>query len=160
MSDSKFFKAFKSNMDAVGLPAPASLFGTLTVALGTTSAIASAISKLGPSVSLYMVVRTIPVAAGATALAAGISELATAVGALAASFYLGACIGSLIAAAIDTYGTAVVGTLSVWARKMSKHLKMPSGAFMLLAVMTYPELSPIRGAIDRARQLDGRNAYA
>jgi hypothetical protein len=138
------------------------LFGTLATALSTTAAIAGAISKLGTSATLGEVLLTIPLGGSVVAAAAGVSELVTAVGALAAAFYLGACIGSLIAAAIDTYGVSIIGTLGSWMKKMGRYLKMPAGDYLFLCLMRYPELSPVRGIMDRARQMDsgGRTAYA
>jgi len=160
-TDSHFYKEFKKNMDSMGLPAPASLFGTLTAALGTTSAIASAITKLGTTATLTEVMFTIPTAAGAAATAAGVSEVVVAVGALAAAFYLGACIGSLLAAAIDTYGLPVMGKLGAWLKAMSKALNRPVGRYAFTAMMAYPELSKVRRGVDLATQLDtGSRAYA
>ncbi len=60
MSESEFYRAFKGNMDAMGLPAPSSLFGSLTLALGSTSAIAGCIAKLGTTATLSEVLLTLP----------------------------------------------------------------------------------------------------
>ena len=155
MTDSKFYKSFKDNMDAMGLPAPASLFGTFAVAISTTSAIAGAITKLGSSATIAEVLLTIPAASGAAAFAAGVSEVCVAAGALVASFYLGACIGCLIAAAFDVYGASAYYKLKPWMAKMGKYLQMPAGDYMFLSIMRFPELSPMRRFVDKARLLDG-----
>ncbi|AXE21842.1 hypothetical protein DR864_28645 (plasmid) [Runella rosea] len=42
-----FFEYFKENMDALGLPAPNSLFATQAAATSTASAILNAIKTLG-----------------------------------------------------------------------------------------------------------------
>jgi hypothetical protein len=73
MPDSDFYKAFKGNMDAMGLPAPASLFSTLTVAIASTSAIANCIAKLGTTVTVSELLITLPFVAGGAA-AAGVER--------------------------------------------------------------------------------------
>ena len=45
---SGFYKYFKENMEALGLAAPESLFGTLQTAIGTAATILSQIDKYGP----------------------------------------------------------------------------------------------------------------
>jgi hypothetical protein len=155
MPDSDFYKAFKGNMDAMGLPAPASLFGSLTVALASTSAIAGCIAKLGTSATLSEVMLTLPFVAGGAAAAAGIAEIATALGAVSAAFYLGACIGSLIAAAIDVYGPTIIGTLSSWLRRMNNVLEASVADFVDEQMYDYPDLAPMRQAFNQVRTLAG-----
>jgi hypothetical protein len=93
-----FKDCFKQNLGALGLPAPDSLFGDVTTAVATISTIAKAVATYGNKVTIADI-------AGASvlegAVAAGLGEILGAVGAVVASFYLGACIGSLIACTID-----------------------------------------------------------
>ena len=155
MSDSQFYNAFKNNMDAIGLPAPASLFGTFATAVATTNAIASGIAKLGMRVTLRELLWGFPIAARGTALAAAVAEGGAVLGALAASFYLGACIGSLIAAAIDTWGIAAFGKLRIWLAGLAKKLNMSVAQFMDYTLRSYPNLSSVRTASDQVRSLGG-----
>jgi hypothetical protein len=155
MPDSDFYKAFKGNMDAMGLPAPSSLFSTLSLAIASTSAIANCIAKLGPSATISEIAITMPFVAGGAAAAAGIAEAATALGAVTASFYLGACIGSLIAAAVDVYGPTIMGTLSSWLRRMSGALQASVADFVDEQMYDYPDLAPMRQAFNQVRALAG-----
>jgi hypothetical protein len=47
-----FYSYFKENMETMGLPAPDSLFGKLSTATATTSAIVAAVEKFGTAVTL------------------------------------------------------------------------------------------------------------
>ena len=86
MSD--FYKYFKENMEDLGLTAPPeSLFGTQQLAISTISAIVAFIDKFGTKVTVMEMVRA------GTRL-----EQLTMVGALGASYYAGAAIGSLAVA--------------------------------------------------------------
>ena len=86
-----FFGYFNENMQALHLPAPRSLFGTAKQAKETTAAIAGAIRSFGTKATLAEIVGTIP-----SLSAAG--DLLTLGSAISASFYVGACIGSLAVA--------------------------------------------------------------
>ncbi|MEG5264219.1 hypothetical protein TRP66_07945 [Pseudomonas sp. JDS28PS106] len=94
MSD--FYKYFKENMDALNLPAPESLFGSLTAAVSTASTILGIIEKLGPSVTLREII------GAATKL-----EALAVIGAVSAAYYAGAVIGSI---AVATGRTLANGT--------------------------------------------------
>ncbi|KTB71833.1 hypothetical protein [Pseudomonas syringae] len=85
MSD--FYKYFKENMDALNLPAPEALFGSLTAAVSTASTILGTIEKLGPTVTLGEII------GAATRL-----EALAAISAVSAAFYAGAVIGSIAVA--------------------------------------------------------------
>jgi hypothetical protein len=163
MADSDFYKAFKANMDVMGLPAPASLFGTLSVAIASTGAIAGCIAKLGTTATFSEVLLTLPLVSGGAAAAAGVAEVAAMLGALSAAFYLGACIGSLIAAAIDVYGPTIIGTLSVWLRNMNNALHASVADFVDETMYEYPDLAPMRQAFNQVRTMAGSyddTAYA
>jgi hypothetical protein len=88
-------------MEELGLPAPQTLFGTLAAATATISTLAKAVSTYGTRVTLSEILGATFVGEGAAGVAAGLGEVATVVGALTASFYLGACVGSLIACTIN-----------------------------------------------------------
>lgn len=81
---SKFYEYFRENMEALGLPAPESLYGNLMLALSSAQAILAQIEKHGRKVT----VREIAVAG--TRLEQ-LAFLAT----LGACFYVGAVIGSI-----------------------------------------------------------------
>lgn len=91
---SKFYKYFKENMEALGLvPPPQSLFGTQQLAIGTISTILGCIDKFGTRVTMMEVI-----GAGSK-----LEQLAV-VGAVGASYYAGALIGSLAVATGRTIG--------------------------------------------------------
>ncbi|CAB3659214.1 hypothetical protein LMG24076_01359 [Trinickia soli] len=82
-----FSKAFQSNMNALGLPAPYSLFSSLTTALGSLGAMLNAFKSVPPTATVAEVL-------GATF----VKEKLDVVGVLATSYYVGAVIGSIIVA--------------------------------------------------------------
>jgi hypothetical protein len=79
-----FYRYFKENMDALGLPAPESLFATVQTAVATVTVLLSNIDKFGKTVTVGELI-----GAGTRV------EKLTVVAALSAAFYAGACIGSL-----------------------------------------------------------------
>ncbi|HFD31910.1 MAG TPA: hypothetical protein ENJ28_04245 [Gammaproteobacteria bacterium] len=85
--EQSFFKYFKENMNSLGLKVPSSLFDTQSSAVLNASAILAAIKLLGPKATLAEV-------AGATV---ALEKLAV-LGALSASYYLGAVVGSIAVA--------------------------------------------------------------
>lgn len=101
MSD--FYKYFKENMEALGLIAPPeSLYGTQALAISTISTILAYIDKFGTKV-------TVRELAGAGTKLERLSVL----GALGASYYAGAVIGSLAIATGRTIsgGTSIADVL-------------------------------------------------
>lgn len=84
---SKFFKYFKENKDGLGLPAPEALFGNLQLALSSVTALQAHMDKFGKAVTVREVI-------GATTRL----EKLLIVGSLSASYYVGACIGSIAVA--------------------------------------------------------------
>ncbi|MBB5019202.1 hypothetical protein HNQ59_002500 [Chitinivorax tropicus] len=94
--DNNFFKYFKENMEDLGLPAPDSLFGTQSTATSTIATLLGMIDKFGKSVTVMEVI------GAATSL-----EKLAIVGALSASYYAGAAVGSL---AVATGGYMSCGT--------------------------------------------------
>ncbi|VWD45315.1 hypothetical protein BLA50215_05697 [Burkholderia lata] len=125
-----FYRAFRDNMDALGLPAPASLFAAQETATGTLAAILGVLKTLGPTATVGELI-------GATT---GL-ELLAAASALGASFYVGAAIGSLIVAAdaslvCDKRGVAAVDGIRVWAAR--RGLVIPQDVYRVIE--RYPEV--------------------
>ncbi len=85
-----FAKSFSDCMGNLGLPVPTSLFSTAATAIATIKAIQAAVAAYGTEVTIAELI-------GAGVLADGLAVA----GALTASFYVGACIGCVIAAGID-----------------------------------------------------------
>lgn len=85
MSD--FYKYFKENMDALGLPAPESIFGNVQLATATASTLIGLSEKFGKRVTVREMI------------GAGIrGEKLIAIAAMSASYYVGAVIGSIAVA--------------------------------------------------------------
>lgn len=87
MSDSKWFRYFKENMDALGAPCPLSLFATAQTAAGTAMVIMGQIDKYGPTMPLSVI------AGVGTAY-----EMLGVAGAGLASLYVGSIFGSIMVA--------------------------------------------------------------
>ena len=85
MSD--FYACFKENMDALGLPAPESLFGTAPIAVANAATILCQIDKCGLRATLREII-------GAGARLDGLA----AAGGCIAAYYAGAVVGSLAVA--------------------------------------------------------------
>lgn len=83
-----FYYYFKENMNDLGLPVPDGYFDTQNTAIATASAIITAIKTAGAGATMAEI-------AGATFM---LEKLAV-VGAVSASFYVGAVIGSIAVAA-------------------------------------------------------------
>lgn len=101
---SKFYEYFKENMDALGLPAPESLFGTLSAATATASTLLTQIDKFGKTVTV------------GEAIGAGTRlEQLGVIAACSAAFYVGAVIGSIAVATGRSLagGTSISDVLSM-----------------------------------------------
>ncbi|AKJ28820.1 hypothetical protein [Caldimonas brevitalea] len=80
----KFFDYFRENMEALNLPAPKEMYGNVTLALGSVTALEMYIQKYGSKVTVREL------------LGAGLrADKLVTLGAMQASYYLGAVIGSL-----------------------------------------------------------------
>lgn len=90
---SEFYRYFKENMESMGLPAPETLFGSLTTAVATATTILSQIDKFGRNVTINEII-----GAGSR-----LEQLAV-LGACSAAFYVGAVIGSIAVATGRTLG--------------------------------------------------------
>ena len=91
MSD--FYKYFKQNMDALHLPAPENLYGSVATAQASISGMLAYVDKFGPNVTVLEMI-----GAGTN-----LERLAT-VGAVQGAYYIGAAIGSLAVATGRTLG--------------------------------------------------------
>lgn len=90
---STFYRYFKENMEALGLPAPEALFGNLQTAVTSASAILAGIDKFGTKVTIGELI-----GAGTR-----VEQLTVVSGCLAA-YYFGAVIGSIAVAAARCLG--------------------------------------------------------
>jgi hypothetical protein len=159
MANKSFSEAFTANMTDMGLPVPTSLFGTLTTTLGTVGAIAGAIAKVGAEATVAEIFLTLPLGAGTAATAAATGEVVAVVGGLAASFYVGACIGSVLVAAYDTLDLSELATVLSWARDLGKKLGSSVSAFLKAALARHAQLSPIRESQVLARRAGGAPVF-
>ncbi|CAE6871812.1 hypothetical protein R69746_08486 [Paraburkholderia aspalathi] len=82
-----FSKAFKANMDALGLPVPTSLFSTQQQAISTVGQLVGAVRTFGTRVTILELI-------GAGAIA----DVLAAASAFYAAWYVGGLIGSLMVA--------------------------------------------------------------
>jgi hypothetical protein len=145
MADKSFYQSFKENMDAMGLPCPESLFGTIGTASATIGTLASAVKTFGTTATLGEVLLTFPTGAAAAGVAAAVSEITLVIGALSASFYLGACIGSLIVASVETYGPYAYGKISGVLKKVAKSMNTSVTKLLENTMHAYPPASFMRG---------------
>lgn len=124
-----FGNVFEENMNALGLPAPSSLFGTIQAAASNVATMLGALKTLGSGATIGELI-------GATTAL----ELLSVVGSLSASFYVGACIGSLIVASNTamkcTSRATVATTLQTWAGRNG--LVIPHS--MLVFIQRHPEV--------------------
>ncbi|CAE6802871.1 hypothetical protein R75461_05272 [Paraburkholderia nemoris] len=131
-----FGKAFTANMNALGLPAPSSLFGSIQAAASNVATMLGALKTLGPGATVAELI-------GATTAL----EVLSVVGALSASFYVGACIGSLVVAA-NAAMKCTSGTAAATARATAARVGLVIPDTMLAFIQRHPEVmidSPSRG---------------
>ena len=88
-----FGRYFRENMDAMGLPAPMSLFGTFTTAVSNGSMMAGVLHQLGPSATMRELAK-----------ATLKSEKFALVLGLSAAWYTGAAVGSIAVASGRSLG--------------------------------------------------------
>jgi hypothetical protein len=148
-SEKTFYFYFKENMNALGLPAPESLFGTASTAVATIISLAAPIEKYGTNATMGQLASMTAAtgAAGATgsAAAAIIIEKATVIAGCLLSFYVGACIGSLAVAT----GKSLSGGLSIADLfACAKSHGIPTSTGLQKTLIAYPEIcnADLRGA--------------
>jgi hypothetical protein len=132
-----FGKAFTQNMSALGLPAPNSLFGSIQAAASNVATMLGALKTLGPSATVAELI-------GATTALEALSVI----GALSASFYVGACIGSLVVAANAAMTCTSGATAAATARTTAARVGLVIPDTMLAFIQRRPEVmmdSPSRG---------------
>lgn len=109
MSD--FQGYFKENMEALGLPAPDSLFGSVQSAVTTVTVLLASIDKFGQRATIAELI-----GAGTRLEKLGM------IGTLSAAFYAGACIGSLaVATGRSLSGGTSVADVLLYARVHHLH---------------------------------------
>lgn len=101
---STFYTYFKENMESLGLPAPETLFSTLQAAVANAAILLSHIDKYGKAITIGELI-----GAGTKLEKLGVAA------SLAASFYVGAVIGSIAVASGRTLagGTSLADVLLV-----------------------------------------------
>ena len=117
---SEFYKYFKENMDSLGLDCPETLFATKGTAINTATTLLAAIQQHGTKVTVAELI-----GAGT-----GLEKLIY-LGALRASFYVGAVVGSIAVAT----GRSLAGGASlsdVLMEAHSNHLHRPWLAGVLM----------------------------
>lgn len=131
-----FGKAFTANMCALGLPAPSRLFGSIQAAASNIATMLGVLKTLGPGATVAELM-------GATTA----REALSVVGALSASFYVGACIGSLVVAANPAM-KCTSGTAAATAQATAARAGLVIPQTMLAFIQRHPEVmidSPSHG---------------
>ena len=109
-----FYDYFNENMETLGLPAPRTIFGNVTLAAASIAAMCKYVEKYGTQRTvgeMFNKLKDIPKLAtgGVVGVAATGGKVAGTVAELAAAYYVGACIGSLAVAT----GKSLSGGLSL-----------------------------------------------
>ena len=134
MSD--FYKYFKENMDALGLPAPDSLFGNAQLAIGTASTLVGLVERLGKKVTVMELI------------GAGIrSEKLIVIGAMSASYYVGAVIGSIAVAT----GRSLSGGTSLADVLLSAQMNHLHRPWLPAVMVRHPEIYKRRRVLHAGR---------
>jgi hypothetical protein len=156
MSNETFVAAFTENMNGLGLPVPNSLFTSMSSILTTVGMLAAAIVKVGPKATMAELFLTIPSGAGTTALAGATTEVVSALAGFYASFYVGACIGSVFVAAYKSLDFQEMLVVLKWARDIASGLGMSVADFLRSAIHRFPQLSSLRTAVVLAERHSGQ----
>lgn len=137
-----FYIHFANNMKALNLPAPESLFGTLTTATASIGAMVKYIQTYGTKATVREMFMTLPGAAagaggGAVGFATAASEALLVVGAVSAAYYIGACLGSL---AVATKNTVIkdVSVAECLSTAFVNGIQTPP--WLIMTLTTYPAL--------------------
>jgi hypothetical protein len=117
---SDFYRYFKENMESMGLDCPETLFSSQGTAIQTAATILSAIKQHGSKVTV------------AELIGAGTGlEMLIYVGALRASYYAGAVIGSIaVASGRSSAGGASIADVLLDARRNGLHKPWLAGVLM------------------------------
>lgn len=106
--------------------------------------------KLGTKVTLREVFATFPtfaVGASATTVAGALVEGVLVATSILACFYIGACVGALIGATIDVYGSEKLIQLQSWAGDVSRKLGVSMRELLESTIKAIPSTNPIRGYV-------------
>ena len=115
ISTTEFAKHFNANMKALGLPVPTTLFDSAAAAISNAGVMIEALKTLGRGASVAELIKA----------TTGLEKLKVA-GALLASFYVGAVVGSIAVASTKTLSCGL--SLSDFFTFQNKHgLKYPNG---------------------------------
>lgn len=129
--DSQFYTTFKGSMAVIGLPVPpASVFGTVALATATLKTMADVIGKFGTKVTVKEMVFAFPAAGSGALVATAVGEALAVVGAMTAAYYFGACVGCMLGAAVDVFGTKALADLSDFFRDCRRGLGQPLQLFL------------------------------
>ncbi|WP_080402947.1 hypothetical protein [Burkholderia ubonensis] len=124
-----FFHVFKGNMEALGLDVPTSWFGAQGTILANISALVAATEKLGKTATVAELV-------GATLL----SEKLLVAGALYASYYTGAAIGSAMVASAERLTCGRTGDVSTAIREFQSQTAIYVPYNLQLHLKMHPEI--------------------
>jgi hypothetical protein len=119
-----FYDYFRENMAALGQPAPENLFGNLPLALGSAQTLMSYVDKFGTRATVKDMI-----------VAGTRLEQLNTIGAMYASFYVGAVIGSLAVATGRTLsgGTSLADVLALASQQGLNRPWLPT------ALATHPQ---------------------
>ncbi len=132
-----FYFYFKENMEALGLPAPESLFETVSSATAAITALAAALKNYGPQATMGQLAKATVATGAASPAAAVICDKGAVFAGCLASFYVGACIGSLAVAT----GKSLSGGLSIVdIFDCAKSHDIPTPPSFQKTLISYPEI--------------------
>src|SRR5471032_2146824 len=124
---SNFYKYFKENMDRLNLPAPYSLYGSALVAIGTAKGFMRFVKEFGTKVTVR------------EAIGAGVAgEQLTIIETMAASYYVGAVIGS-IGVALQRCAMGGTSMADVLLAVTNKGIRPP---YLHSVLIRYPRIIP------------------
>lgn len=152
MVDKTFANAFEDNMNSMGLPVPRTIFGAIGTTLGTIGTMAGAIAQVGTSATLAEIFLTVPIAAGGTAVATAVAEIIAACGAIAASFYIGACIGSVLVAGYETLDVFDICKIVSWIKEVEKSIGETIDKFIEKVIASNSQLSRMKRSVILAKK--------
>jgi hypothetical protein len=149
-SEKSFYDYFKKNMAEMGLPAPETLFGTLTTAVASIGAMATYIKTYGDTATVAEMIGTIEgsvagAGGGMVGAATAVSEALFFAGSLLAAYYVGACIGSLAVAT----GRYISGGMSIADMyDCAKSHGIPTSPGLQKTLIAFPEIcnADLRGS--------------
>ncbi|MEK6353287.1 MAG: hypothetical protein V4796_14160 [Burkholderia cenocepacia] len=148
-----FFQVFRGNMEALGLDVPTSWFGAQGTTLANISALVAATEKLGKTA-------TVAELAGATLL----SEKLLVAGALYASYYTGAAIGSAMVASAERLTCRRTADVSTVIRNFQSQTAIYVPYSLQLHLKMHPEIfdaeNPARATYARKGLACARRRYS